>query len=290
MFRPMILAAALLATSAQAGKPNPPTPVGTAAPEVIYTLAGTKGYELRVSNRDGTGAVTLHKGAALTIGKFGPRADKTIAFYSGPEMYLMTYDAGSSGVVATSKRLLFNNGSLNPGPFDFSGTQVAWWIGRTGDLHVYDVATGADRVLINVPDLAGISFNPSGTEIFYGNGNSAGQYSLHRIAVAGGSPTPVGVTHNAATFDSGHAADRFVIAAPQSGTWYLNYVPAGASSGQTIARAIEGSFSCDDRLIIYRIPVGNRGYDTLVYDVQTGSSGTFSTDDAVKFSSYMPTC
>jgi hypothetical protein len=290
MFRTMIFAAALLATTAQAGKPSSPPPVGTASPEVIYTFAGTKAYELRVSNKDGTGAVTLHKGPALTIGKFGPRADKTIAFYSGPEMYLMTYDAGPSGVAATSKRLLFNNGSLHPGPFDFSGTLIAWWIGQTGDLHVYDLATGEDRVVINVPDLAGISFNPTGTEIFFGNGNGAGQYPLHRIAVAGGTPTPVGVTHNAATFDSGHAADNFVIAAPQSGTWYLNYVPAGAASGQVIARAIEGSFSCDDQQIIYRVPVNNRGYDTLVYDVQTGSSGTFTTDNAVKFSSYMPTC
>ena len=291
MFRPVIIATALLATSAQGGKPSPP--VGTSTPEVVYTLAATKGYELRVANRDGTGEVTLYKGTGIVIGRFGPRADKTIAFYGGSDMYLMTYDASSSGTSATSRRLLFNNGGLNAGPFDFSGTHIAWWSGRTGDLHVYDVAAGTDSVIMNLPDLAGISFNSSGTEIFYGNGDNNGHYLLHRIPIAGGTPTAVGVTTNVATFDSGHSADNFVIAAPQSGTWYVDYVPAGASSGQRIAQGIEASFSCDDRYIIYRRPEGagrNNAYDTLVYDVQTGASATFSTNNGVKFASYMPTC
>lgn len=290
MFRPIMIATVLLASGAQAGKPNNPSPVGTNAPEVVYTLASTKGYELRVSNRDGTGAVTLFKGPGIIIGKLGPRAAKTIAFYGGPDMYLMTYNTSPSGVVEASRQLLFNNGRANAGPFDFSGTDIAWWSGGTGDLHVYNLATGADSVIINVPDLAGISFNTSGTEIFYGNGNNSGHYSLHRIPIAGGTPTDVGITSNAATFDSGHAADNFVLAAPQSGTWYVEYVPAGATSGQRIARGIEASFSCDDKFVIYRLPVGNRGYDTLVYEIQSGLSGTFSTNDSVKFASYMPTC
>ena len=287
MFRPLIFAAALLASGAQAGKP---APAPTSTPEIIYTLAGTRGYELKVSNRDGTGAVTLHKGPGIVIGKFGPRADNTIAFYGGSDMYLLTYDTPASGVVAISKRLLFNNGRANAGPFDFSGTDIAWWTGGTGDLRIYNVATGNDRLLINVPDLAGISFDPGGTEIFYGNGNNAGHYALHRIPVAGGTPTAVGVTSNAPTFDSGHAANSFVIAAPQSGSWYVDHVPAGASSGQRIARGIEASFSCDDRYIIYRQPEGPNGYNTLVYDRQSATSGTFSTNDNVKFASYMPTC
>ena len=287
-----MIATALLSTNAQAGKPAPP-PTATSAPEVVYTLASAKGYELRVANRDGTGAVTLYKGSGIVIGKLGPRADKTIAFYGGSNMYLMTYDASPSGIAETSKRLLFNNGRPNAGPFDFSGADVAWWNGATGDLHIYNIATSADRVLINVPDMAGVSFNPSGTEIFYGNGNNSGHYSIHRIPITGGVPTELGITRNAATFDSGHAADNFVIAAPQSGTWYVDYVPAGASSGQRIAQGIEASFSCDDRYIIYRQPEranSNNAYNTLIYDVQSGASGTFSTNDSVKFASYMPTC
>ena len=289
MLRSMIIAVALLASSAQAGKPSKPSPVGTNAPEVIYTLASTKGYELRVANEDGTGAVALHKGPALVIGRFGPRSDKSIAFFSGSDMYLMRYDTSSTGVVETSRRLLFNNGGGNA-QFDFSGADIAWWNSGTGDLHVYNVADGTDRVLINVPAVAGISFNPAGTEIFYGKADNSGQYWLHRIPVAGGTPTDLGITNNVATFDSGHAADSFVIAAPQSGTWYVDYVPAGSTSGQRIARGIEASFNCDDKFVIYRLPVGNRGYDTLVYEIQSGLSNTFSTNDSVKFASFMPTC
>ncbi len=289
MFRPLLIATLLASSTAHAAAK--PTAPGTNTPEIVYTLATAKGYELKVANEDGTGAITLYTGAGITISKFGPRATKNIAFYGGNNMYLLTYDVSSTGVVKIGQRFLFDNGRSNgaPSPFDYNGTYIAWWHPENGDLRLYDVRDGSGGVVINVPNLSGISFSSDGSEIFYGDGGSGAPYRLHRIPIAGGTPTPVGVDANVGTFDSGHKTDAFAIAAPLSGSWYLTHVPAGASSGRIIARAVEGSFRCDDKVIIYRMPAGN-GYDTLKYDLETKLSSTFSTNNSVKFASYMPDC
>lgn len=287
MFRSLIVVA-LLAGSAQAAKP--PAPAGTQAPEVIYTLAGRRGYELRVANEDGTGAVTLFAGPSLVIGKFGPRADRTIVFMHGNQLILMTYTTGSTGVKEESKEILLDIGRRFSGSFDFSGTDVAWWHPGTGDLRIYNLATKADRFLANVPDLAGVSFSADGTTIFYGDGKFTGRYSLHSIPAAGGDATELGINVNASLFDSGRTADHFAVSYLVSGQWQLDFVPAGATSGQRIAKGFEGSFRCDDEVIIYRQATGNIGYDMLKYDRTTGLSSIFSTHNDVKFASYMPDC
>lgn len=287
MLRPLIIAA-LLAGSAQAAKP--PAPAGTNSPEVIYTLAGRRSYELRVANEDGTGAVTLFKGPQLVIGKFGPRADRTIVFMHANQLILMTYATSSTGVVEESREILLDIGRRFSGSFDFSGTDVAWWHPGTGDLRIYNLASRSDRFVANVPDLAGVSFSADGSKIFYGDGKFTGRYSLHSIPVAGGDPTELGIGTNALVFDSGRTADHFAVAYHISGNWQLDFVPAGAASGEKIAKGIEGSFRCDDQVIIYRQPTGTNGYDTLNYDRATGLSSVFSTHNDVKFASYMPDC
>jgi hypothetical protein len=287
MFRPLIFVA-LLTGSAQAAKPPPPA--GTHAPEVIYTLAGRRGYELRVANEDGTGAVTLFQGPQLVIGKFGPRADRTIVFMHANQLILMTYAASSAGVVEESREILLDIGRRFSGSFDFSGTDVAWWHPGTGELRIYNLPTKTDRLLANVPDLAGVSFSADHTKVFYGDGKFTGQYSLYSIPANGGDPTELGIGTKAAVFDSGRTADHFVMAYPISGNWQLDFVPAGANSGERIAKGIEGSFRCDDKVIIYRVPMTNNGYDTLIYDLEAKLSTIFSTHNDVKFASYMPDC
>lgn len=287
MFRPLMIAA-LLAGSAQAAKP--PAAGGTQSPEVIYTLAGPRGYELRVANEDGTGAVTLFKGPKLVIGKFGPRADRTIVFMHANQLIRMTYAVGSMGVVEESREILLDIGRTFSGSFDFSGSDVAWWHPDTGDLRIYNLATKADRFLANVPDLASVSFSADGTRIFYGDANFTGHRSIHSIPIAGGDSTQIGISTNAMQFDSGRTADHFAIASLVSGIWRLEFVPAGTTSGERIASGFEGSFRCDDRVIIYRQPTGNNGYDVLKYDRETGLSSIFSTHNDVKFASFMPDC
>lgn len=291
MYRSLLLLA-LLGSAVQAAKPPAP-PSGTNSPEVIYTLAGGRGYELKVANEDGTGAVTLFKSSQLVIGKLGPRNDQSLVFWDGGNLILMYYDTAATGVIERSRHILLNNGREALSPFDFSGTDIAWWHPNTGDVHVYNLASASDTVIANVPDLAGISFNAAHTEIYYGVYSSVGgapQYDIHRISLDGGSPTRVGISSNAPVFDSGHRSDSFVLARPVSGTWHIEYIPAGASSGNFIARGIEASFRCDDRVVIYRQSLSNKNYDVLKYDLQTGTSSIFSTDNGVKFASYMPTC
>jgi WD40 repeat protein len=291
MTRTLFIAALLSSSGTHAAKPPAPV-VGTNAPEVVYTVAGRTGYELRVANADGTGAVTLFKAAGITIGKFGPRAGKTIAAYGGNDMYLVTYDTSTGVVTKVGQRHLFNNGRSNgaPSPFDYDGTNIAWWSPDNGDIRLYNVQSGAERSLVTVPNLAGISFSSDGSEVFYGDGGASSPYLLYRISIAGGAPTRVPVDTNVGTFDSGHRTNAFAIAAPVSGVWRVTYVPAGASAGQLVVRGIEASFNCDDTDIIYRLPTGNNGYDTLKYNIASGTSRTFSTDNAVKFASYMPDC
>ncbi|WP_309662237.1 hypothetical protein [Sphingomonas sp.] len=288
MFRPLIIAVLLVTTAPTIARPTS----ATSSPEVIFTLTSRSGtYDLRVANEDGTGAASLFKGNSQLNGKFGPRADRTIAFWNGGNLTLLTYDATSTGVRTTGTRVLLNSGRNFASPFDFSGRDIAWWHPETGDLHNYNLASGTDSILFNVPQSSSVSFNPDGTAIFYSEAIGSTDYVMRRIPITGGSPTDVGITGHIMLFDTGHQSDKFVVSYQVTGVGpHLDYIPAGATSGTTFGNGYGGAFRCDDRVIIFRHPTGNNSSNTLKYDVQTNTTSTFSSDNNVVFASYMPTC
>ena len=270
--------------------PGGKSPAGTSSPEVIYTLTGRNSYDLLVSNEDGTGAVSLFKSANQLSGRFGPRADQTVAFWNGGELNLLHYDITTTGVKAGTKQVLLTSGRRFASPFDFSGKDIAWWHAETGQLHVHNLVTG-DQVIANVPSLTSVSFSPDGAAIFYAEATGATTHVMRSIPSAGGVASDVGISGYIYGFDSGHQSNAFAVAYQVAGVGpHLDYLPAGQTSGATFANGSDGAFRCDDKVIIYRRSSGGNSVSTLKYDIVSNSTSTFSTNSNIIFASYMPTC
>lgn len=282
------LSALLISSPVTAGGKTPV--VGTSSAEVIYTLTSRTAYELLVSNEDGTGAVSLAKSANQLSGRLGPRADRTVAFWNGGELNLLPYEITSSGVKPGTKQVLLNSGRRFASPFDFSGSDIAWWHPETGQLHVYNLVSG-DNVIATVPELTSVSFNPDGTAIFYAEATGPTTRVMRSIPTVGGLASDVGITGYIYSFDSGHQSNAFAVAYQVSGVGpHLDYIPAGQAAGTTFANGSDGAFKCDDKVIIYRHSNGANSVSTLKYDVISKSTSTFSTNSNIIFASYMPTC
>lgn len=278
----------LLISSSAATAPRPS--VGTSSPEVIYTLTGRNSYDLQVSNEDGTGAVSLFKSANQLSGRLGPRADQTVAFWNGGELNLLPYDITSTGVKAGTKQVLLTSGRQFASPFDFSGKDIAWWHPETNELHVYNLV-GGDHVITTVAALTSVSFSPDGASIFYAQGTGPTTSVMRSIPTAGGDASDVGISGYIYSFDSGHQSNAFAVAYQVAGVGpHLDYIPAGQTSGATFANGSDGSFRCDDKVILYRHPSSGNSVSTLKYNILSNTSSTFSTNSNIIFASYMPTC
>lgn len=295
-----LLTAALVATPPAAlaqGKSGKPPASGTSTPEVIYILSG-KTYQLRVSNEDGTGAVTLHSSSQPIYPRFGPRGSGKIAFWEGKSLKMLTYEASSTGVRTTgvSSALHTTTGTQFSViiDFDFSptGSHLAWWHPDEQKIYVWDVEAG--QVSTQVPTgwpVFSVGFTSDGSRILYSESTDGGfaNFAVKSVPTAGGSPSGLGITGRINGLDTGNADDKLLLQRQIVGVGsYQELVLAGETTGTRLVDGNDGALNCNDTRFLYVIPGSQRM--TLIYNRLTGLSSTFSRDSKIIHASYMPTC
>ena len=294
-----VAAVALLASAASMeAKPPGSGSGGTTAPEIVYTYEGRSGWQLRVANEDGTGAVTLHSSSAPIYARLGPSGSRQIAFWEGKTLKLLTYDVTTTGVRSAGITTLTSTSGSQFNvivDFDFSpaGTHLAWWHPDERKIYVYDLQSpGASELISTGYPVSDVTITQDGQTIIYAESidGSFTNYSLKAVPVAGGSPTELGITGNILGVDAGHTDNKLLLTKQIVNVGrYLELVPDGATTGTRLTDGREGSLNCSDTRFVYRLPSGNKA-STLIYDLGTGTSSTFSRDLSVIWVSYMPTC
>jgi WD40 repeat protein len=221
------------------GKRGKPPATGTSTPEVIYTLSG-KNYQLRVSNEDGTGAVTLHSSGQPIYARFGPRGSGKIALWEGKSLKMLTYEVTSSGAGTTGVATLHSTTGTQFSviiDFDFSptGSHLAWWHPDEQQIYVWDVAAG--QVSTQVPTgwpVFDVGFTSDGSRIVYSESTDGGFANLEvkSVPTSGGSPSGLGITGRINGVDTGNADDKLLLKRQIAGVGsYQELVLAGETTG-----------------------------------------------------------
>ncbi len=299
----LALLAAACATAAIAqkgGKPQPSTPLTA---EIGYTYISGKSVDLRLANEDATGAVTLHKVSGGTIPQFdlGPRAQQQIAFIerinNKGTLKLLTYEPTGTGSVTTTDITTIYNGPGSVGSLSFSndGSKIAFFAvsdGTAGIIRVYEVASGSTTTLGTVGFANNIAwYHDDGDGLVYINMDEVtGIHRIYEMDLAGTS-TLLLEEPNIEHVDTARTSKDLLVSYSRPG---LNEIRVGRWSNGSYAneRVVAGllaHFNCNDTKFVYR------GYDrrkrpTYKYHYTTNSSSTFSTDNNIHHTDWMPTC
>lgn len=287
-----LLLTAAAPVSAQKGKPT----VSLNA-EIGYTYASGNYMDLRLANEDGTGAVTLHRGVFGGIGQFdlGPRAQRQIAFTENRLLKLLTYEpTGTGSVRTTSVVTLFSSTGMAESPsFSLDGSKIAFFIQEPGNtrISIVDVPGGAVTDLGPVSYASNLAWYYDGSGLVYRDYDSATSQYVIRELLLDGSNRLLLSEPNIEHVDTARTSKDLLVSYSRPG---LDEIRVGrwSNGSYTNERVVAGllaHFNCSDTRFIYR-GFARMKRPTYKYDYATNTSSTFSTDNNIHHTDWMPTC
>ncbi|HEU5285483.1 MAG TPA: hypothetical protein VFU20_03100 [Sphingomicrobium sp.] len=283
-----------LATSAPAQKGKPTTPL---TPEIAYTYASGNYMDLRLANEDGTGAVTLHRGAygAITQFDLGPRSQMQVAFLENRDLKLLTYEPTGTGNVRTSGvvTLYAGPGNVDSLSFSLDGSKIAIFVQEQDNNRILalDTANGAVTELGKVNWAFYLAWYHDGSGVVYKDLDQAtSQYVVRELLLDGANQLLLSEA-NIEHVDTARTSKDLLVSYSRPG---LDEIRVGRwsngnYSNERVVAGLLAHFNCNDTRFIYR------GYarmkrPTYKYSYATNSNSTFSTDNDIHHTDWMPTC
>lgn len=287
-----ILAAIAVSASAQKGKPSAPL-----TPEIGYTYASGNSMDLRLANEDGTGAVTLRRGAFGSIHEFdlGPRAQRQIAFIEAFDLYLLTYEPTGTGSVRTQRidPIYTGPGTVDSVSFSQDGTKIAFAAFEPDDwkIWLYDVATGQSAPLASVNYAFTLAWYHDGSGLVYRDVDDATQDHVIRELLLDGSTRELLRERNIEHVDTARTTKDLLVSYSRPGIPEIRVGRwrDGSYVNERVVAGLLAHFNCNDTRFIYR-GFHRTKRPTYKYDVGSNTSTTFSTNEGVHHTDWMPTC
>lgn len=289
-----VIALALLATSqsAHSGKPQPPA--GTTNPEIGY-IRINKGNssDFILSNEDGTGASTIY--SSRDIGQMavhlGPRAERTFALVQGGKISLGRYKQVATGLALDTLTQIYNGNHAGAIDAEFSrdGDNIVYMRNATSQIWRYDVASGAQTMLVDMAGIGGgVSISRDGSTVYYVEEVSSGVNALKSVPMAGGSPTDLGLSGLYGDTEAANTKDELLLTDQSGGVNRLKRYDLATGDVTNVTNGYKPAYKCDDSRIVYVLNTG--GAVSILYrDEPSGAGGTLSTS-GLYWPDYMPTC
>jgi Tol biopolymer transport system component len=285
---------ALAATPAMAAKPPSPAPVD---PKVAYVILAGPGYELRVTNEDGTGAATLYKSSAPIRIDLAPRAQRQIVMTDGGKtLKLLSYDiAGNGGFTNIQVQTLYTSAKFINGP-DFSpdGSKIAF--GAEDELIVYDLATSTAQTWTTTSYVWDLAWYKGGNAIAFIEPPNGGPFAtLFEISTPGGPQTPLHTERNIDAVDASRTnADALLLSYNDAaGNALIGLWQGGSYLTSNLTNrpaAFKGSLNCDDSKLVYGAPDRNGQTVWYIRTLSQGSDALYSKTPRVNWTQMWPTC
>lgn len=289
-------------------------------PEIGYTYNTSRSSDLRLSNREGTAAILVHRAptsAVIRAFDLAPRGVNRITFIEqgadfAKVLKLSTWRTDDAGniKVTPSEQLYTGPGKDNLFEVEFSpdGQKLAFWVSGNGfsRVLVHDFGTGTVTPLVEGHGGFGLSWHPSGKFLYYyqaGNGGS----NVFRVPTDQGQQTTgtavafYGQIHDIDTSRPGTTGDAngFMVSYRNPATNRINtafYTDDGSTA--TLAKiyndatgavlpSLLGHYNCENTKFIYRISDTIKR-DVAYYDIATRQKTSFSTDSNINFTDWMP--
>lgn len=310
-----LIALILAGSAAFAGKRPPST--ATFVPEIAYNYNSGDYGELRLSNREGTAAVLVHRSSTYAgIPRFdlAPVDVKRIAFtekFDTKRVLRFTTWNSTDGKVTVGTPQTLYEGVGNVWEVEFSpdGQRIAFWVSGDGvnRINIYHFADNRIETILDGHGGAGLAWHPSGNFLYYHVADYGGHvYRVRTDAglqpkgdpiVSYGEVSDIDTSRSAATGDSGgfivsfrnqaqstepmktvfHADDGQTVSA---GKIYLD------ESGAPLAGYL-GHYNCSNTAFIHRIYTSRKQH-TGYYDLASRKVNGFSTDNNINFTDWMP--
>lgn len=255
---------------------------GTTNPQISYVRASTSGArQLIVANEDGSGAKTIYSSTRMLSGALAP--DGMIYFWDGGNFMRMPATGG------TAQRLFDTPGTIiRKSDLSNNGASLAWFSDGAGILFRYDIATGQQTPVVQVPFVIDLTFDHTGNYIIYAEQVGEVDYELKSVPAAGGSPTSLGLVAPISNFDSARADGTLVLTINVRGVGpHLALWKPGMSAPVRLVDGYNGTYRCDDSAILFdrMTPSGA----ALYRRASSGAITTVAKPESI-FPSYKPVC
>ncbi len=292
----VVLALLSTAQPANSGKPAPPAP-GTSNPELGYIrISGgsRRFYEFILSNEDGTGKSIIY--SSREIGQMavhmGPRADRTFALVQGGKISLGKYKQVATGLALDTLIPIHNGNHVGAIDAEFSrdGDSIVYMRNATMQIWRYDVSSGAQTMLVDLPTYGGgVSISRDGATVYYIENESTTGYALKSVPMAGGAPTDLAIRGYYLDTEAANTKDELLLTEHIAGGGNrLKRLDLASGSVTDVTNGYEPAYKCDDSRIVYVL--ARDGAVSILYrDEPSGAPGTLSTS-GLYWPDYMPTC
>ena len=296
MHRNLVFLAALIAiggapVSAQKGKPSSPV-----NPEIGFTYASGNYMDLRLANENGTGAVTLHRGAFGSLGQFdlGPRTQMQIAFTENRDLKLLTYEPTGNGSLRTVGVDVIYDGPLSVDALSFSndGSKIAFFGSSATDnqIMIYDVGSRTISPLTSGDYAATLAWYHDGSGLVYRTAIPHVGYAIKEVMLDG-SLRQLLQEPNIEHVDTARTSKDLLVSYSRPGIDEIRVGrwSDGSYQQERVVAGLLAHFNCLDTRFIYR-GFARMKRPTYKYTYSSNSSSTFSTDSNVHHTDWMPTC
>ena len=296
----IVLILALASSPGLAGKP----PSGPVDPKVAYVILTGPGFELRVTNEDGTGSATLHKSPAPLRFDLAPRAQRQIAISDSVDLKLLTYQVTSSGAFAVQSivTLYSDVGRLYYVDFSPDGTKIAFAARNGEDLMVYDLNSPAGpsnpAVWVSVPYVWDLAWYKNGAALAYVVPKTAtGETDdkLYEITGPGASPTLIYTQRQIDHIDAARQdSDALVLSYNDlSGNAYIGLWRGGGFLQPNLANrpvAFRGNLDCTDTKLVYGAPDKSGSTVWYIRNLIQSADRLYTKTPRVNWVQMWPTC
>lgn len=296
----LALLLSVAAASLIAAKPS----AGPADPKIAYVILTGPGFELRVTNQDGTGATTLFKSPNPLRFDLGPRGQQVIALTDGNALKLLHYQVNGTGSFQTQSVETVYTDATRLYYVDMSpdGSKIAFAARNGEDLMVYDLSQPAGpanpATWVTVPYVWDHAWYKGGAAIAYVVPKTATGHAVDELYEISGPGAAPSLIHTGQEIDFVDAArtntDALVLTyrvSPQSmlvGLW---------ANGQFLqpnltnrAFSFRGTLSCDDRYLVYAAPDKSGSTVWYIRDLNQNSERLYSKAPRVNWTQMWPTC
>lgn len=296
LLRTALMLALLSTAQPLGGKGKPAPPPGTPNPEIAYVrISGgvANRYELILSNEDGTGKSIIYstREQGQMAVHMGPRADRTFALVQGGKISIGTYKPVATGLALDTLTEIYNGNHIGAIDAEFSrdGDSIVYMRNATMQIWRYDVSSGAQTMLVDLPTYGGgMSVSPDGATVYYVESESSTVSALKSVPMAGGAPTDLNLRGYYLDTEAANTKAELLLTEHFTGGNRLIRYDLGSGALSYVTDGYEPGYKCDDSRIVYVLATG-RDVSLLYRDEPSGAPGTLSTS-GLYWPDYMPTC
>lgn len=295
----------LLACTLIGAKP----PSGSVDPQVAYVILTGPGFELRVSNEDGTNLTTLYKSPAPIRIDLAPRGQHQIAITDDKALKLLTYGVNGSGAFVTTQvdTLYTDVSRLYYVDISPNGRLIGFAADNGQDLMVYDLdqAAGPDnpRKWTTTTYVWDLTWFRTGNSIAYVvPADGVQRYDLYEITGPGTVPTLIHSERNIDMLDASRTnSDALVLSYNDVagnalvGLWEAPTLadPDGGFLQTNLTNrsvAFKGTFNCDDSKLAYGAPDKNGQTVWYIRNLLQNTEKLYTKTPRVNWTQFWPTC